>query len=216
MDAASAAWDSLDEAWQLAFEMAWEAVVTGNIGVGCAITDGSGRVVAAARNRTMDTEAPAGQAAGSSIAHAEINAIAGVRFRSSREHVLTTTLHPCLQCAAAIRMAPIAAVRFAGDDPLWHGSDHFGVLNSWLARRDRVPAVGPRNDEIGVFGTLLARIGPGLEPHVEDALRARGDGPVIDLEARLAAAGVWHDLRSSPVDQVLAALWPDLTPLATS
>lgn len=194
--------------------MAWEAVVTGNIGVGCAITDANGDVVVAARNRTMDTTAPPGQVAGSSIAHAEINAIACVRFRSPREYVLTSTLHPCLQCAAAIRMAPIASVRFAGDDPLWHGSDDFGVLNRWLSRRDRVPADGPRRDEIGLFGTLLARIGPGLEPHVEEVLRSHGEGPLLDLQARLATAGTWRDLAGGSVDDVLESLWPDLVELA--
>lgn len=213
MGGASAAWAALDDAWQRAFEMAWEAVVTGNIGVGCAITDAAGTVVVAARNRTMDTAAPRGQVAGSSVAHAEINALGGLAFRSPREHVLTSTLHPCLQCAAAIRMAPIASVRFAGDDPLWPGSDDFGVLNSWLARRERVPAQGPRRDELGVFGTLLARIGPGLESHVEEALRSRGEGELLDLQARLAAEGAWRDLATSPVDEVLDHLWPHLTRL---
>jgi len=37
----------------------------------------------------------------------------------SPQPVLTTTLEPCLQCAAAIRLGPIANVRFAGPDLFW-------------------------------------------------------------------------------------------------
>ncbi len=194
--------------------MAWDAVVTGNIGVGAVVTDPAGNVVAAARNRVMDRHAPPGQVAGSSLAHAEINALAGLTFRSPRELVLTTTLQPCLQCSAAIRMAPIAAVRAAGEDPLWHGSDEFGLLNSWLARRPTVPLDGPMRDAVGVFGTLLARVGRGLEPHVEDALRDRGEGAVLDLHHTLASAGAWSELREAPVADVFVELWPHLTDAA--
>jgi tRNA(Arg) A34 adenosine deaminase TadA len=134
-DDAAATWATLDEAWHAAFEMAWEAVVTGSIGVGAVVSDRQGAIVAKERNRVSDIEAPAGRVAGSSVAHAEINALAGLPFRSRRDLVLTTTLTPCLQCAAVIRMGPIATVRVAGEDPLWRGCDDFGSLNERLARR---------------------------------------------------------------------------------
>lgn len=209
-------WDELDEAWRLAFEMAWEAVVTGNIGVGAVVTDAAGNVVASARNRVMDATAPAGQVAGSSLAHAEINALTGLPFRSPRELVLTTTLRPCLQCAAAIRMAPIAHVRFAGDDPLWHGADEFGALNTWLARRPTVPSTGPMPAELGLFATLLARLGRGLEPHVEDNLRRRGESALLDVVRRLEHGGFVARSAARPVDEVYAALHPELTAIVAT
>ena len=56
---------------------------------------------------------------GSSLAHAATNVLAGLRFRKFQGLVLTTTLEPCLQCAAAIRLGPVSTVRFAGEDRYW-------------------------------------------------------------------------------------------------
>lgn len=89
-------WASLDSVWHTAFAQAWEAVTTGNIGVGAVISDQTGQIVVAARNRVSESVPPIGEVAGSSVAHAEINALARVPFRSPRDLVLTTTLQPCL------------------------------------------------------------------------------------------------------------------------
>ena len=205
-----AAWAELDEAWQLAFEAAWEAVRTGNIGVGAVATDAEGRIVAVGRNRVSESDAPPRQVAGTTLAHAEINVLTQFPFRSPKTMVLTTTLEPCLQCSAAIRMGPIARVRFAGRDPLWEGAHDFGSLGPWLGRREPVPREGPRPDLIGHFGVLLARFGPGLVPHVEDALRQSGEGPLLDLAIGLEASQAWPGLLELDVATVLAQLWTDL------
>lgn len=210
VEGAETRWAALDGVWCEAFAMAWEAVVTGNIGVGAVISDHDGNVLVKARNRVAESDAPVGEVAGSSLAHAEINALARLAFRSPRSLVLTTTLQPCLQCAAAIRMGPIASVRIAGEDPLWHGCGDFSSLNDRLARRGPVAADGPRRDEIGTFATLLARFGPGLVPHVEEELRGHGESPIIDLAKRLERDDRWpQDLQLS-VDEFFVRLWPDL------
>ena len=61
-----------------------------------------------------DDHGPPGEIFGSALAHAETNVLARLPFHSRQDLVLTTTLEPCLQCAAAIRLGPIAVVRFAG------------------------------------------------------------------------------------------------------
>lgn len=203
-------WAELDDAWQGAFAMAWEAAATGNIGVGAVVSDEAGAIVTAARNRVSDRDAPSGQIAGSSLAHAEINALARLPYRSERTLTLTTTLRPCLQCAAAIRMAPIATVRVAGDDPLFRGGDDFTGLNDRLARRGRVPSIGPRRDEIGTFATLIARTGPSLIPHVEEELLGLGEAPIIELVQRIEDDGTLAKLLRGPVDMAFAHLWPHL------
>lgn len=174
-----ARWQLLDTSWREAFRLAWEAAVTGNIGVGAVIADSTGVIVGAGRNRVMDGKAPDGEVAGSSLAHAEINALARLPFRSPRELILSTTLQPCLQCSAAIRMGPIVTVRVAGADPLWDGCDDFSGLNPRLKRR--VVYDGPRQDEVGAFATLLSRLGPGLPDHVAEALIEHGEAPIIEL-----------------------------------
>jgi tRNA(Arg) A34 adenosine deaminase TadA len=207
-------WDALDAVWQEAFRQAWEALVTGNIGVGAVVTDDAGRIVAASRNRVRDEEAPAGELFGTSLAHAEMNALASLPFQSPRELVLTTTLQPCLQCAAAIRMAPIARVRIAGPDPLWDGAGAFSHVNSWLGRRADAPVEGPRRDEVGVFATLLARFGAGGREHVVAGLRKRGEGPLLDLAAQLREDGTIDALRDGAVADAFTSLRPELRRVA--
>ncbi len=209
-----ACWEGLDGAWQEAFRQAWDAVTTGNIGVGAVIVDETGGIVAASRNRVADRSAPPGEIAGSSLAHAEMNALARLPFRSPRRLVLSTTLQPCLQCAAAIRMGPIAHVRIAGADPLWDGCGDFSSLNQRLARRGAVPSEGPRHDEIGTFATLLSRLGPGLVDHVAEELRHHGEGPVIDLAEEVEADGTVAALRGATVQDALVRLWPRVREVA--
>jgi tRNA(adenine34) deaminase len=210
MTTAERSWSALDDAWRLAYALAWEALQTGNIAVGAVVSTPDGSILRASRNRVSDREAPPGEVAGSSLAHAEVNALATLPFRSPRELTLTTTLQPCLQCSAAIRMAPIAAVRIAGEDPLWHGTHDFGPLNEWLARRDPVPSDGPMRDPLGAFAVLISRLGPGRLDHIDDALRDRGESPILDLARELEGDGSVEHLRRLPIDRALVEIWPRL------
>lgn len=204
------AWDGLDPVWKEAFHQAWEAFTTGNIGVGAVAATPEGTIVAAARNRVADTSAPAGQVFGSSLAHAEMNVLAQLPFRQPRELVLTTTLQPCLQCSAAIRMGPVARLRLGGADPLWHGTHDFGALSSWLARRSPVPVDGPLPGRLGSFATLLARMSPFVREEVDRGLRERGEGPVLDLKDALVASGERDALAGGTLDAALDSLWDRL------
>ncbi len=207
---AGAAWAQLDRAWKLAFEGAWEAVRTGNIGVGAVATDPDGAVMAVGRNRVAETEPPLGQLAGTSLAHAEMNVLAQLPFRSPKNLVLSTTLEPCLQCSAAIRLGPISQIRFAGRDPFWEGCADFTSLGPWLARREPVPREGPLPHRLGWFAVMLARFGPGLTPHVESARRQDGEGPLIDLANQLEHSGRWSKLLELDVAAFLVEVWDHL------
>lgn len=214
-DRAANAWADLDLAWQQAFAQAWEAVRQGSIGVGAVLSDPQGQVVAASRNRVAEQVAPPGEVCGSTVAHAELNVLAKIRFRSPRELTLTTTLQPCLQCSAAIRMGPVREVRVAGADPLWDGCHDFTSLSSWIARREPVPIVGPLPGPVGAFGTVLSRFGLGMIPDVENALRRIGHGQTVDLAQRIEADGTLDELLTLPVDSVFAELFDDLVAAAT-
>jgi tRNA(Arg) A34 adenosine deaminase TadA len=212
-DAANTLWASLDAAWLEAFDQAWEAFRTGNIAVGACASTPDGRIVGSSRNRVADSTGPVGEVFGSTVAHAEINVLARLEFRRPRELTLTTTLQPCLKCAAAIRMGPIATVRVAGHDPLWDGCDDFTSMSPWLARRDPAPSEGPRRDEIGAFGTLISRFGLGLLAPIEDELRRCGQGPSIDLAQRLEAEDQTERLAALDVGDAFVSLWDDLQAL---
>lgn len=209
----NAVWSGLDNAWQEAFRQAWEAFRTGNIAVGACATTPAGAVVHAARNRVVDGHAPLGEVFGSSLAHAEANVVARLTFRSRKELVLTTTLEPCLQCSAVVRLGPVASVRFAGADPLWDGCHDFSPLSRREAARTQVKMIGPRDDEVGVFGNLISRFWD-HGPAVQEFLRANGEAESLDLVRELKADGVMPMLAAMEVEDAFAYLWPRLRGLS--
>jgi tRNA(adenine34) deaminase len=67
---------SIAAPWQAALQEGWAAFRAGNPPIGAVITSPDGAIAAAGRNRRHDRDAPAGQLAGTSLAHAEVNACA--------------------------------------------------------------------------------------------------------------------------------------------
>ncbi len=206
-------WAGLDKPWQEAFRQAWEALRTGNIAVGACASTPDGEIVYSARNRVNDDDGPPGEIFGSALAHAETNVLARLPFRGRQELVLTTTLQPCLQCAGAIRLGPVAAVRFAGPDRYWDGCHDFGKLSAREARRPQPARIGPRRDELGIFATLISRFGH-LPAGYEKGLRALGDGPMVDLVHEIEGGGEVERLAAMDVTEGLGYLWPRLQELA--
>jgi tRNA(adenine34) deaminase len=95
-----------------ALDEALSAAARGEVPVGAVITDPSGKIVAAAGNKTMERKDPTG--------HAEINVIrqAGAILGSERliDCDLYVTLEPCAMCAAAISFARIKRLYFGATD----------------------------------------------------------------------------------------------------
>lgn len=130
-----ATWSRLDAPWRVAFEQAWEAFVAGSVPVGAAVTGPDGDVVVAGRSRSYETQAPRDQIAGTYLAHAEINALIQLPRSDYWDHVLYTTLEPCLLCSAALTHSHIGVVRYAALDPLWTGLERLPELNPHVERR---------------------------------------------------------------------------------
>lgn len=214
--AAARLWAGLDEPWQVAFRQAWEALRTGNVAVGACASTAKGEIIHAARNRLSDDDGPPGEIFGSTLAHAEMNVLARLRYGSHRGLILTTTLEPCLQCAGAIRLGPIGTVRFAGPDRYWEGCHDFGKLSPREARRVQPARVGPRRDELGTFATLIARFSQmnwlGFK-NFETEVRAMGEGPLFDFAHELDDSGEMDRLAALEVDAALGSLWPRLQAL---
>jgi tRNA(adenine34) deaminase len=205
-------WSGLDDPWREAFRQAWEAFRTGNIPIGACASTPDGDIVHAARNRVADSAGPVGEVFGSTLAHAEANVLARLPYRQRDRLVLTTTLEPCIQCSAAIRLGPIATVRYAGADPLWDGCHDFSPLSPReAARSGKVTMTGPLADDIGVFATLVSRLGPGLvSGSAAEWLRASGQGGLLDLAQQLQETGAARQLATMEVDEAFGYLWPQL------
>jgi len=138
--------------------------------------------------------------------------LARLPSRGRRDLVLTTTLQPCLQCAAAIRLGPVATVRIAGPDRYWDGCHDFGRLSAREAHRTQPARIGPRQDELGTFATLISRF-VRLPPGYEEALRTLGEGPMVDLVRELEGDGEVERLAAMDVSEGLGYLWRRLREL---
>ncbi|MEM1361355.1 MAG: nucleoside deaminase [Pseudomonadota bacterium] len=104
----------------LALEEARDAGLRGEVPVGAALVDASGRVIATAGNRTRELRDP--------TAHAEILAIRAGCAKLDSERLpgasLYVTLEPCAMCAAAIAAVRIARLYYGAADPKSGGVAH--------------------------------------------------------------------------------------------
>ncbi|MGB8857698.1 MAG: deaminase [Ilumatobacteraceae bacterium] len=138
-----------------AMELAWDSFRAGSLGIGAVITlDGS--TVVTGRNRLMETDPGDDVLAGTSVAHAEMNALAKLRWREHRgaELHLWTTLEPCLQCLGAIRLSEVTHVHVLAPDPIFRGIEEVRHLSPFLSAR--WPALEHREvDEWAVLALLF-------------------------------------------------------------
>lgn len=147
-------YDDLGAPWRHAVDQAWESFVAGSLGIGAVITDRAGALVSAGRNRITESTGPAGHLYGSRLAHAEMDALAGLDADKAADLVLWTTLEPCLLCAGGIVLCEIRDVRYAASDPLWFGAERLRDLNEFLASR-WPERTGPVEGPLATFGALL-------------------------------------------------------------
>jgi len=119
---AYAIWSSLAQPWQQAFHAAWASWRSGSGAVGATITNSEGVIIAIGQNRMLDRPGGPGPLAGTLMAHAEMNALAGLLPGEYSGYTLYTTYEPCFMCAATIiGTYHIPKVAFAAYDPSWEG-----------------------------------------------------------------------------------------------
>jgi tRNA(Arg) A34 adenosine deaminase TadA len=204
----------LDPPMRLAMELAWASISAGGLGIGAVITTVDGTVLATGRNRLFESDPGDDVLAGSSLAHAELNALAKLGFAHHRSNhlVLWTSLQPCLQCLGAIRLSDVDEVRVLAPDPLFRGVEQAQHLNgfigrNWPAIRELVP------DEWAVLSLLFPT-------HTAIFWNATVDGwneqvpALVALATDLATSGelVAHAQRGDDLATVATALWDRLTP----
>jgi len=185
----AAEWACLDQAWQ--------ALLRGNVPVGAAILDGTGAIMATGQNMVY-SGAPASLDTGprylarSLLAHAEVNALAGLTpERRYADCELVTSLEPCPLCMGAVAQATVGRVCYLGADA-FNGA---AALRMTTRYTSRVPLAlsGPRDDAVG-------RLAAGL--HVAFFLRRKPSGPcatahrdlrpdLVDAAESLIAAGLF-------------------------
>lgn len=105
---------------ELALAEAEAAAARGEVPVGAVIVDASGKVLAAAGNRTLELKDP--------TAHAEMIAIRMAAAALGSERLidcdLYVTLEPCAMCATAISFARLRRLYFGASDEKGGGVEH--------------------------------------------------------------------------------------------
>jgi tRNA(Arg) A34 adenosine deaminase TadA len=168
----AAEWACLDQAWQ--------ALLRGNIPVGAVILDGTGTTIAVGQNMVYSGSAASSDAAPqhlsrSLLAHAEINALAGLApERRYADCHLVTSLEPCPLCMGAVAQATVGSVSYLGADP-FNGAAGQPITTRYTSR---VPLAlsGPREDTAG-------RLAAGL--HLAYFLRRNPAGPCATVHREL-------------------------------
>lgn len=124
-----------------ALALAAEAAESGEVPVGCVVTDGQGRVIGAGRNRREEKR--------DATAHAEVEAIrsacAALGTWNLSGCALFVTLEPCPMCAGAIINSRISTVVYGAREE--RSGSCASVINLFEERYGHRPAV---------FGGVLA------------------------------------------------------------
>lgn len=208
-------WDALEQPMKIAVGLAWEAYVGGTVGVGAALTDARGRIVATGRNRIADTSAPPGRLRFTGIAHAEMDVLAQIPLGDYRDHTLWTSLEPCVLCTAAMVMSNIGSVVFAGRDPLCDGLAQLPEINANAARHWPV-FQGPQSGPIAAFCALLVLLWHiECRPNDDFLVAYENDRPrLVMLARRLTNDRGFAEVKSRPVEAALDHLWSALEGVA--
>jgi tRNA(adenine34) deaminase len=160
----------LESPWRVAFEEAWTSWRAGSLGIGAALADEDGVVVAAGRNRVLETGSDA-PLAGSLLGHAEMTAFADLGLRTGRGLTLYTTVEPCLMCASTAIAMRARCVRYAAPDPVFDGLEDLLAMHSYMD--GRMPRREQLDDPtLAAFAALLPLANrvwsrPGSPPRAE-------------------------------------------------
>ena len=192
-------------------ELAWESFRAGSLGIGAVITR-DGETFATGRNRLAESDPGEDVLAGTSLAHAELNALAKLRWGSPSDGLeLWTSLQPCLQCLGAIRLSPVRKVHALAPDPLFRGVEDARHLNEFIGRQWPEMVELPV-DEWAALSLLF-------QTHVTTFWQVSIDGwsealpSVATLAKALVASRELLELAASEVDvdHVAGTLWSRLS-----
>lgn len=111
------AWEGLDARFRVCLEQAWASLVRRGLPVGAVVAMGDA-IVAVGRNRVYDDPGGSDALQRTPIAHAEMNALAGLRSDLDPADCSMWSTHvPCAMCEAAIGFTGLESSHYLARDP---------------------------------------------------------------------------------------------------
>ncbi len=176
--------------WSRCLDAAIDAFNSGSLGIAAAVVDREGRIVSLGRNRMDEVPGDPLAIGGSSVSHAETNAIHGLGRRSLTDYELTlyTTVEPCPMCIGAIGMSRIRRVVVASRDPHAGSLDLLGTSAYLRSKGIAAEEPGGAIERVffGIHYLSIRRL-PHIAPshRVFAAFRTRYGGLMDEIDERL-------------------------------
>ena len=191
-------WQAADPALVRCLELAHQSFLAGGLPVGAVIVARDGERVSEGRNRAYDPAGGPDPLQRTPIAHAEMNALAGVQTGTSLGSMTLWSSHrPCPMCAAACEFTGVGTVVFiapdpSGDDP---GADPDGIEAEWVTVANWLFLAGVAAYR-GPSSPMIERAAR-REPEIVQLMRIGTDAALRQPSLRDALAPAWPGVRAA-------------------
>lgn len=191
-------WRESDTALLRCLELAHQSFLAGGLPVGSVIVAPGGVRVSEGRNRAYDPAGGADRLQRTPIAHAEMNALAGIETGTDLGGMTVWSSHrPCLMCAAACEFTGVGAVIFIAPDPSDDdlGDDPEEIQTEWVIAANLLFLSGVAAYS-GSSSSMIALAGQ-REPEITSLMRIVGDTALRQPVLRDALAPAWPDIQAA-------------------
>lgn len=191
-------WRQADAALLRCLELAHQSFLAGGLPVGSVIVTRGGERISSGRNRAYDPAGGADRLQRTPIAHAELNALAGIDTRTDLGDMTLWSSHrPCLMCAAACQFTGVGTVVFVAPDPSDDrgGEDPDGIETEWVVVANLLFLSGVAAYS-GLSSPMIVRAGQ-REPEITHLMRTAGDTVLRQPALRDALAPAWPDVQAA-------------------
>jgi tRNA(Arg) A34 adenosine deaminase TadA len=191
-------WRQADTSLVRCLELAHQSFLAGGLPVGSLIVARGGERISEGRNRAYDPAGGADRLQRTPIAHAEMNALAGIDTAADlSEMTLWSSHRPCTMCAAACEFTGVGVVIFIAPDPSDEdlGEDLDGIETEWVITANLLFLSGVAAYS-GSSSPMIVRGGL-REPEITNLMRIVGDTALRQPVLRDALAAAWPDIQSA-------------------
>jgi tRNA(Arg) A34 adenosine deaminase TadA len=191
-------WREADAALLRCLELVHQSFLAGGLPVGSVIVAPGGERVSEGRNRAYDPAGGPGRLQRTPIAHAEMNALAGIETGTDLGGMMLWSSHrPCMMCAAACQFTGVGVVAFIAPDPSDDdgGEDPDGIVTEWVIVANLLFLSGVAAYS-GLSSPMIMRAGQ-REPEITHLMRIAGDTALRKPALRDALAPAWPDIQAA-------------------